>query len=49
MLVGKTERKTPLRRPGRRWRMILDWLRKYGGKLWTGYIGLRTGTRGGLL
>jgi hypothetical protein len=50
VLVGKPEGKRPIGRPRRRWedniRMVL---RKYGGKLWTGYIWLRIGTSGGLL
>jgi len=44
-LVGKHERKRPLRRPRYRCKIILKWvLGKQGGKAWTGFIWLRIGT-----
>jgi hypothetical protein len=49
ILVGKSERKRPLRRPRLRWldNIKID-LRK-DGEVWTGSIWLRIGTSGGLL
>jgi hypothetical protein len=51
VLVGKTEGKSPLGRPRRRWEdgIRID-LREIGlGGLWIGFDWLRTGTGGGLL
>jgi hypothetical protein len=42
ILVGKPERKRPLERLERSWGIILEWvLRKWGGKVWIGFIRLR--------
>jgi hypothetical protein len=46
ILVGKLEGKRPLRRLGYRWDDIKIDLREMGGKVWTGYIWIRTGTSG---
>jgi hypothetical protein len=48
VLVGKTEGKSPLGRPRRRWE---DGIRMdlMGGGGWIGFDWLRTGTGGGLL
>jgi hypothetical protein len=44
----KTWRKGALVRPRHRWKNIMD-LGGVGGKMWTGFVGLRLGTSGGLL
>jgi len=50
VLVGKSEGKRPLRRPRRKWKDNIRWiLRKWVVGIWTGSIGLRTGTGGGHL
>ena len=50
VLVGKPERKRPLGRPRRRWRIILRWIfRKLEGDVGTGWSWLRIGTGGGHL
>jgi hypothetical protein len=50
ILVEKPEGKRPLGRPRRRWRIILEWIfGQKGGKMWTGFIWLRTRTSDGLL
>jgi hypothetical protein len=50
VLVGKPERKRPLRDPGVDERIILRWiLRKYDVGLWTGLGWLRIETGGGHL
>jgi hypothetical protein len=42
IIVGKPERKRPLRRPRHRWGMIFKWiLRKQGDRVMTGFIWLR--------
>ena len=47
---GKPEGKRPLRRPRRRWRIILRWIfRKWEGVVGTGWSWLRIGTGGGRL
>jgi hypothetical protein len=44
ILVRKPEVKRPLGRPRHRWRIIFKFiLGKYGGKVWTELIWLRTG------
>jgi hypothetical protein len=50
ILVGKPEGRRPLRRPRRRWEdnIKMD-LRDMGLGMWIGFLGLRTGTGGGLL
>jgi hypothetical protein len=47
ILVGKPERKRPLRRPRRKWEdhKAIGW----GGMVWSGLIWLRIETSGGLL
>jgi hypothetical protein len=46
----KTEGTRPLRRPRRRWGIILRWIfRKWEGVVGTGWSGLRIGTVGGHL
>jgi hypothetical protein len=40
ILLGKPEEKIPLGRPRRRWEGNIRMDRKYGGKLWTGFIWL---------
>jgi hypothetical protein len=50
ILVAKPEGKRPPGRPKRNGKILLKWImRKYGGKVWNGYIWLRTGTNGELL
>jgi hypothetical protein len=51
VLVGKSEGKSPLGRPRRRWEDgIRMYLREIGlGGVWIGFDWLRTGTGGGLL
>jgi len=50
VLVGKHEVKKSLRRPRRRWRIILRWIfRKWDVQVWTGTSWLRIGTDGRLL
>jgi hypothetical protein len=50
ILVGKSEGKRPLGRPGKDGKIILKWiLGKQGGNLWTGLIWIRIGAKGGLL
>jgi hypothetical protein len=49
ILVGKSEGRTPLGRPSRRWRIILKWVFDKWNGAWTGSIFLGTGTGGGLL
>jgi hypothetical protein len=50
VLVGKPERKIPLRRPRRRWKdNIRIVLMEIGWKVWTGCIWLRIGVSGGPL
>jgi hypothetical protein len=50
ILVGKSEGKRPLGRPWRRWEdNIRVNVSKRVGRLWTGFIWLRTGTKDGLL
>jgi hypothetical protein len=50
LLVGKPERKRPLRRPRRRWvyNIRMD-LGEVDGVMWTGLVWLRIGTGGELL
>jgi hypothetical protein len=50
VLVGKYKRKNPqLEGLGIRGRVIFEWdLKKQGGTVWTGFIWLRTGTKGEL-
>jgi hypothetical protein len=50
VLVGKSEGKRPLERPGRRWEggIKMD-LREIGWGVWSGFTWLRIGTDGGLL
>jgi hypothetical protein len=49
ILVGKSEGKRPLGRPGRRWENNIKWISRSGMGAWTGLIWLRIGTSGGLL
>jgi hypothetical protein len=50
ILVAKPGRKRPLGRLGIPGRIILEWiLEKYGRKLWTGFVWLRTETSGSIL
>jgi hypothetical protein len=50
MLSGKAEGKKPLAKPRCRWdNNITMALKKQGGKVWNGFIWLRTGTSGRLL
>jgi hypothetical protein len=50
VLVGKPERKRPLGRPRRRWKMGSEWiLGRLAWGVWIGLDWLRTGTGGGLL
>jgi hypothetical protein len=50
ILVGRPEGRRPLGIPRRRWEdnIKID-LREIGLGMWIGFIGLRTGTGGGLL
>jgi hypothetical protein len=50
ILVGKPEEMRPFGRPTHRWEdnIRMD-LRKFGWRVWTGCIWLKTGTSGGLL
>jgi hypothetical protein len=49
-LVGKPEGKNHSENLDIGEKKILEWiLVKYGGKVWTGYIWIGTGTSGGLL
>jgi len=50
VLVGKPEGKRPLRRPRRRWGIILGWIsRRWDVGMWTGLGWPRIGTVGGRL
>jgi hypothetical protein len=50
VLVGKPERKRPLGRPRRRWRMGSEWiLGRLAWRVWIGFDWLRAETGGGLL
>jgi hypothetical protein len=50
VLVGRTEEKRPLGRPGRRWEDgIRTDFREIGLGVWIGFDWLRIGTGGGLL
>jgi hypothetical protein len=45
VLVGKSEGRRPVGRPGHRWE---DGIRMYLREMWSGFIWLRMGTGGGL-
>jgi hypothetical protein len=50
MLVKQPEWSRPLGRPWRRWRIIIKWiLKKYGWRVWIGFVYLRIVTDEGLL
>jgi hypothetical protein len=50
IFVGRPEGRRPLGRPRRRWEVKIKMdLREIGLGMWIGFIGLRTGTGGGLL
>jgi hypothetical protein len=50
ILVEKPEWNRQLRRPRHRRKTLLKWISgKQGGRIWTGFMWLRTGTSGGLL
>jgi hypothetical protein len=49
-LVGKSERKTPSKGPVINGKIILEWILEiWDERLWSVFIWLRIGTRGGLL
>jgi hypothetical protein len=48
--VGRSDGKSTLGRPRRRWRVMLKWIFKQWNRgVWTGLNWLRIGTRGGRL
>jgi hypothetical protein len=49
ILIGKYEGKGPLERCRHKGKMIIKWIIKYGGKICTGFIGLKIGAIGRLL